>query len=82
MAMEPGVSLSLPAREQEPATGTHHEVLTVRDQQQDALEVLQRLLQPHTGLQVQMVSGLQQQAAIVRTAKGGVARLPLSEQLR
>ncbi len=54
----------------------------MRNQQQDALEVLQRLLQPHTGLQIQMVGGLQQQAAIVRTAEGGAAGLQLSQQLR
>ena len=56
--------------------------MAVGHEQQDALEVLQRLLQPHTGLQIQMVGGLQQQAASIRIAEGSAAGLQLSEQLR
>ena len=45
--------------------GAHavHEVLGVGDHDEDALEVAEHLLQPHTRLQVQMVGGLVQNAA-------------------
>lgn len=42
--------------------GAHavHEVLRVGDQEEDALELLKRVLQPYAGLQVQVVRGLVQ----------------------
>ena len=41
-------------------TDSVHEVLGVRDEQQDAVELLQRVFQPHAGLQVQVIGGLVQ----------------------
>ena len=40
-----------------------HEVLRVRDHEQDALELAQHIFQPDAGFQVKMICGLIQNAA-------------------